>query len=228
MKIRLLFISWLTIVTSSWLSGCDSPTSPSSAPHLIIPTFSGPVTDSDSSGAVKAITFASLFNQEISKEDLAICSGSPTSQSDTSWTWNGRDKSGNNATWIAEKGNGFWDKGGYYWKLFIDTPSGIPSVEYDGWVAGDGSTGEFAIAFPPTQHYANFSWITAGGVVIGTIGPAGGSWWLQCKSNSDKSGEIDESSRAGIVFRALWKSGGSGEWWDYDSTGALLQHSTWQ
>jgi|GEM_PF-3816180 hypothetical protein len=226
MKIRSLFVSWLTIEMSSLLSGCDSPTSPSSAPHLIIPTFFAPATGSDSSGAIKAIKFASLFNQQISRKYLAICSGPATSQSDTSWTWIGRDEIGNQATWIAYKGHGFWDEAGYHWKFFIAEPSGIHPVEYDGWAMGDGSMGEFAIAFP--SYHGNFSWITTGGGVIGTISPGGESWWLQCKSYSNKSGEINESGGACIVFRALWKSDGSGEWWEYDSTGVLLKHSTWQ
>ncbi|MCU7494331.1 MAG: hypothetical protein HF314_04340 [Ignavibacteria bacterium] len=126
--------------------------------------------------------------------------------------------------------------GSYAWKLTINGTK--DSVNYDNWLAlqgtssADGKTGTWSLFKENTNLLTgDYSWQkNDDGSLTATLREYyNGSvrTRIEASENTDKSGQVLLYFGSTLSYKAMWKPDGSGEWWQYDSSGNIRHQGTW-
>ncbi|MCL5020782.1 MAG: hypothetical protein M1339_03785 [Bacteroidetes bacterium] len=217
------------------IAGCSKSSSPTSSsstpPQLNHPTFTGPVTASDSLGATTAQGIALEIGLESSLA-TSFMTGHPTQNGNT-WSWTS-SSNGVTETWTGTVES----DGSYQWALTFNGKTDTANYSNWVWIKGttskSGSTGSFSVNNTNTTNpYLEFSWTTASdSTVTATVQNLDSTGTVQSTinliNNPDKSGELDEYEGTSVlVFKATWQSNGSGNWQQLDPSTGTWYYSSW-
>lgn len=126
--------------------------------------------------------------------------------------------------------------GTYSWKLTFNGTS--DSASYVNWLAlegtssADGKTGTWKLYANNTNLLqGEYTWQrNDDGSLAGTIRQYNNGTEqtrIEAKNNSDNSGQVTVYSKNNLSYKAIWQSDGTGQWWQYDSTGSIVHQGTW-
>lgn len=233
--VKALRSAGILVLLAFLAAGCSkkssSSTEPTTPPQLTAPTFSGPNTQSDSVGAFEAQSYASGINLYTAFATSYMV-GNGTQNGNT-WTWS-VSQGQFTATWSGTVES----DGSYMWKLVFNGPT--DSVTYNNWTylqgttSADGKTGNWTVYYDNTTNTAiRYDWTTdSNGNVTGDVKMYDTDGTTQLEritvvNNADNSGEVDFYTGTVLTFKATWTSSGSGQWWDYDTSGTQTHHGTW-
>jgi hypothetical protein len=228
------FIS-VTLALILLATGCSknesSPTeSQSTTPPLPSIVFKGPGSSANDPSLLLLRSYLAGVNSFATT--LAPLALSTPVQSAGTWTWTYINKTLTLLLTAATQTDGT-----YLWRLMFNGVDPADGTTYDHWLGVDGTTsadgktgsGKTYVR-NKTQVSSEFNWIVANNVLTGTLKPyINGTVLGQTVvvNNPDNSGELRVYTGSAIVYKAVWQTNGSGQWWSYDTNGAQTGTGTW-
>ena len=217
------------------VAGCSknesSPTEnqPSSPPLPNI-VFKGPGSSTNDLGLIMIRSY--IANANTFAFTFAPLAAATPVQSGSTWTWTYVNKT---LTLLLTATN--QSDGTYLWKLVFNGVDATDGTTYDHWLgvesttSTDGKTGNGKSYVRNKSLVASeFNWTVTNNVLTGTLKPyLNGTALGQTivVNNPDNSGEIRVYTGSILIYKAVWQTNGSGQWWTYDANGVQTGTGTW-
>jgi hypothetical protein len=201
-----------------------------SAPPLPNIVFKGPSSSTNGPGLVILQSYVANANS------LAIAFApfvftTPVHSGNT-WTWTFINKTLTMALTAANQTDGT-----NVWNLFLDGTDPTDGTPYAHWLGVEGTTsadgksgnGKSFVRNKSTVS-SEFNWTTTNNILTGTLKPynngtmAGQTVII---NNPDNSGEVRAYAGSILVYKSVWLSNGSGQWWTYDANGVQTGTGSW-
>jgi hypothetical protein len=225
----------LTVAVMLLVAGCSknesSPTETQSmSPPLPNIVFKGPGSSANDPSLLLMRSYVSTLNSfAITLAPLAF---STPVQTAGTWTWTNINKTLTLVLTASTQNDGT-----YLWKLVFDGVDPTDGTAYDHWLgvdgtsSADGKTGSGkTYVRNKTQVSSEFNWATTNNILTGTLKPyINGIAFGQTVvvNNPDNSGELRVYTGSFLVYKAVWQTNGSGQWWSYDANGIQIGTGTW-
>lgn len=224
-----------TLATLLMIAGCSkndsSPTeSQSSTPPLPNIVFRGPASSTNDPGLILLQSYVSNANS-LALAFAPFAFVTPVHSGNT-WTWTFVNKTLTMALTAVNQTDGT-----YVWNLFLDGVDATDGTSYAHWLGVEGTTsadgksgsGKTFVRNKSTVS-SEFNWSTTNNILTGTLKPylngvmAGQTVIV---NNPDNSGEVRAYTGSILVYKSVWLSNGSGQWWTYDANGVQTGSGSW-
>ncbi|HTY37569.1 MAG TPA: hypothetical protein VMH23_10680 [Bacteroidota bacterium] len=224
-----ILVSGLTILLI--INGCtNSPNGPGgSTPSVPSLSFSGPKTNSTDAKEQSVASQVASMNA-FAQQFLVVKNLAETEQGSTS-TWK-YATNGLTVTFTASE----QADGSSRWTMVLNgtDTSGTGYKNFTagrGTIGGDGKSGTWDVYdTTSTTPVGELTWSTSNNVLTGTL-KSFTSGVLSAQTvvvnNPDHSGQLTLYDASSLMFKAVWQSTGSGNWWTYDPNGAETGTGNW-